>query len=119
MYNFVLSPIDPEKLISDISERVTANILKAVRNEQPTTDQPEQLLTIQEAAEFLSLTVPTMYSKVSKGELPVMKRGKRLYFSRTELMEYIKEGRKKSNAEIEQEAEAYLLNKKKGLNNGK
>lgn len=83
------------------------------------TDQPEQLLTIQEAAEFLSLTVPTMYSKVSRGELPVMKRSKRLYFSRTELMEYIKGGRKKSNAEIEQEAEAYLLNKKKRLNNGK
>ena len=119
MHNVVLSPIDPETLISSISERVTANILKAVRNEQPTTDQPEQLLTIQQAAEFLSLSVPTLYSKVSKGELPVMKRGKRLYFSRTELMEYIKEGRKKSNAEIEQEAEAYLLNNKKGLNNGK
>ena len=119
MHNFVLSPIDPEKLISSISERVTANILKAVRNEQPTTDQPEQLLTIQEAAEFLSLTVPTMYSKVSKGELPVMKRGKRLYFSRAELLEYLKAGRKKSNAEIEQEAKAYLLNNKKGLNNGK
>ena len=119
MHNLVLSPIDPETLISSISERVTANILKAVRNEQPTTDQPEQFLTIQEAAEFLSLTVPTMYSKVSKGELPVMKRSKRLYFSRTELLEYLKDGRKKSNAEIEQEAKAYLLNNKKGLNNGK
>lgn len=115
MHNFVLSPIDPEKLISSISERVTANILKAVRNEQPTTDQPEQLLTIQEAAEFLSLTVPTMYSKVSKGELPVMKRSKRLYFSRTELLDYLKDGRKKSNAEIEQEAKAYLSNNKKAL----
>lgn len=119
MHNVVLSPIDPETLISSISERVTANILKAVRNEQPTTDQPEQLLTVQEAAQFLNLTVPTIYSKVSKGELPVMKRSKRLYFSRTELLEYLKDGRKKSNAEIEQEAEAYLLNNKKGLNNGK
>mgnify|MGYP006935507335 CR=1 FL=1 len=119
MHNFVLSPIDPEKLISSISERVTANILKAVRNEQPPTDQPEQLLTIQEAAEFLSLTVPTMYSKVSKGELPVMKRSKRLYFSRTELLDYLKDGRKKSNVEIEQEVQAYLSNNKKGLNNGK
>lgn len=89
------------------------------KQEQPTTDQPEQFLTIQEAAEFLSLTVPTMYSKVSKGELPVMKRSKRLYFSRTELLEYLKGGRKKSNAEIEQEAKAYFLNNKKGLNNGK
>ena len=90
---------------------------------QPTkvepTDQPEQLLTIQEAAEFLSLTVPTMYSKVSKREIPCMKRSKRLYFSRTELLEYLKDGRKKSSAEIEQEAKAYLLNNKKGLNNGK
>ena len=111
MHNFVLSPIDPEKLISNISERVTANILKAVRNEQPPTDQTEQLLTIQEAAEFLSLSVPTLYSKVSKGELPVMKRSKRLYFSRTELLDYLKVGRKKSNAEIEQEAKAYLKNK--------
>jgi excisionase family DNA binding protein len=82
---------------------------------QPPTDQPEQLLTIQEAAEFLSLTVPTMYSKCSKGELPVMKRSKRLYFSRTELLDYLKDGRKKSNAEIEQEAKAYL--KKKGGDN--
>ena len=88
------------------------------KQEQPTTP-PEQLLTIQEAAEFLSLAVPTMYSKESKGELPVMKRSKRLYFSRTELMEYLKDGRKKSNAEIEAEAKAYLLNNKKGLNNGK
>lgn len=79
---------------------------------EPTTP-PEQLLTIQEAAEFLNLSVPTMYSKVSKNELPVMKRSKRLYFSRTELMNYIKEGRKKSNAEIEAEAEAYLSNNKK------
>ena len=112
MHNLVLSPIDPEKLITDISERVTANILKAIQGNNSTTEQPEQLLTVQEAAQFLNLTVPTMYSKVSKGELPVMKRSKRLYFSSTELMEYLKEGRKKSNAELEQEAAAYLSNKK-------
>ena len=94
-------------------------ILNTTPSRVEPTDQPEQLLTIQQAAEFLSLSVPTLYTKVSKSELPVMKRGKRLYFSRTELMDYIKEGRKKSNTEIEAEAEAYLSDKKKGLNNGK
>ena len=89
--------------------------LKNNTQEQPTTEQPEQLLTVQEAAQFLNLTVPTIYSKVSKGELPVMKRSKRLYFSSTELMEYLKEGRKKSNAEIDQEAETYLSINKKAL----
>ncbi|NLX73321.1 MAG: hypothetical protein GXY94_08455 [Bacteroidales bacterium] len=33
MHNLVLSPIDPEKLIASISEKVTANILKAVKDE--------------------------------------------------------------------------------------
>jgi excisionase family DNA binding protein len=89
--------------------------LKHKPKEVEPTEQPEQLLTIQQAAELLSLTVPTLYSKVSKGELPVMKRSKRLYFSRTELLEYLKAGRKKTNAEIEAEAETYL--KRKGGNN--
>ena len=80
------------------------------RQEKTSTIEPEKLLTIQEAARFLNLSVPTIYSKVSKGELPVMKRSKRLYFSSTELMAYVKDGRKKSNAEIDAEAESYLSN---------
>lgn len=89
--------------------------LKNNTQEQPTPDQPEQLLTIDEVATLLHLTKPTVYSKVSKNELPgVCKQGKRLYFDRQTIIDWIKQGRKKSNAEIEQEAEAYLLNNKKG-----
>lgn len=84
------------------------------KQEQP-KPEPEQLLTIKQASEFLSLSVATIYSKVSKNELPYMKRSKRLYFSRTELMDHLKQGRKKSSYEVEQEVEAYLSNKKKGL----
>ena len=65
-------------LIKEVSE------LKRIveKQEKNNTVQPEYLLTIREAAEFLSLSVPTMYFKVSKGEIPCMKRSKRLYFSR-------------------------------------
>ena len=79
--------------------------------EQPkfaNTEKPEQFLTIQEAADFMSLSVPTMYSKVSRSEIPVMKRGKRLYFSLKELTEYLRNGKKKTTAEIEAEADLYL-----------
>ena len=111
----IIVQLDSEQL----SNLIQSSVRKVLKETPPQTveptDQPEQLLTVQEAAEFLSLTVPTMYSKVSKGEISVMKRSKRLYFSRTELMEYVKAGRKKSNAEIEQEAEAYLSNNRKGL----
>jgi len=77
----------------------------------------EQLFTIQQAADFLSLAVPTIYSMVSRGELPYMKRSKRLYFSRLELINYLKAGRKKTNAETIAEAGQYLINKKKGQPN--
>jgi len=76
------------------------------------TDQPpqpqEQHFLAPEAATFLGVALPTLYSKVSRGELPYMKRGKRLHFSRTELMDYLKGGRRLTNAEIEAEAHTYL-----------
>lgn len=108
----VLISLPIEDFQTVIIDCVNSCLRNNKQESKPPTDQPERLLTVSEAAEFLNLTVPTIYSKVSKGELPVMKRGKRLYFSTSELMEYLKAGRKKSNAEIEAEAEAYL--KKKG-----
>jgi excisionase family DNA binding protein len=81
---------------------------------EASTQSSEKPLSISEAAEFLNLSVPTLYSKVSRGELPVMKRGKRLYFSLPELKDYLKAGRKKSNEEIAAEADQYLLKSKKG-----
>lgn len=101
------------KEISELKQLILNN------QNQSEPEQSEQFLSIQEAAQFLNLTVPTVYSKVSRGELPYMKRGKRLYFSNTELMDYVKAGRKVSESEIEQEAEAHLSNIKKGLRNGK
>jgi excisionase family DNA binding protein len=85
------------------------------RQEQRPTEQPEKLYTVQEAAEFLNLSVPTIYSKVSRNELPFMKRSKRLYFSNIELLKYLKEGRRRTQAELKAEAEAYCQTKKKGL----
>ena len=72
----------------------------------------EELLSVQEAADFLHLTVPTVYSKVSRGELPVMKRAKRLHFSRNDLLKYVKQGRKKTINEIEGQDISELMGKR-------
>ncbi len=72
------------------------------RHEQPPGH--EELLTISGAAKFLNLSVPTIYSKVCRKEIPVNKRGKRLYFYRSELSEWIKSGRKKTTDEIREKA---------------
>ena len=52
------------------------------------------LMNVEQAAIFLSLSVPTIYTKVSRKELPVNKRGKRLYFSKEELCAWVKSGKK-------------------------
>lgn len=64
----------------------------------------EELLNITQAAKFLNLSVPTIYSKVCRKEIPVNKRGKRLYFYASELTEWVKSGRKKTADEIREEA---------------
>jgi excisionase family DNA binding protein len=88
-FNVPLIKLEP------IFKRWIKDVLAEIQQEKTEpTEQPDKLLTIQEAAEFLNLTVPTVYSKVSKNELPVMKRSKRLYFSRNELLDYLKAGRK-------------------------
>lgn len=114
MHNMVLSPIDPEKLISQISDRVTIKILAAFPNLSEVGQNQSDLLTVNQTAQFLNLSVATIYSKVSRGELSNMKRGKRLYFSKTELLKYLEGGRRKSNSEIEAEASSFLSNQKKG-----
>jgi|SRR5690606_4290965 len=87
--------------------------LKHQPNKVEPTEQPDQLLTIDEACELLHLTKPTVYSKVSKGELPgVCKQGKRLYFDKQILINWIRSGRKLSNDEIEAQAHTYLKNKR-------
>lgn len=78
----------------------------------------ERLMTVKETAIFLNLTTSTIYTKVSQNEIPFLKRGKRLYFSNTELIDHLKQGRGKTLKEAEQEADAYLSNTKKRLKNG-
>ena len=68
-------------------------------------DNEEELLTIEGAAKLLNLSVATIYTKVCKNEIPVNKQGKRLYFYKVELLNWIKSGRIKTITEIQQEVE--------------
>jgi excisionase family DNA binding protein len=104
---FVMSSVPLRQLQTMIGIAVREAI-KEIPSPAYNATPSDRLLNIREAADFLSLTVPTMYSKVSKGELPVMKQGKRLYFSQKELTDYVKDGKRKSTAEIEAEAETYI-----------
>lgn len=104
-------PNQVRMLTNEVRELKSLMLKKA----EAQSTKTEQLLTIKEASEFLKLSVPTLYSKVSRNQIPYMKQGKRLYFSSTELMNFIKQGRRKTDVEIQAEADTYLSNKRKGL----
>lgn len=104
-FTFDQLPADVNRLFQKM-ESIEKMLL--YQNQNP--EQPDQRLNVKEAAEFLGITVPTIYSKNSKGELPACKApgGKRLFFFRSDLVKYLKQGRQKTTLEIEAEAETYL-----------
>jgi len=73
-------------------------------------NQPEQELPINitKAAEHINLAVPTLYSLVSRREIPFNKKGKRLYFLKSELTAWIRSGRRKTIAESQANPESHL-----------
>lgn len=93
------------KLIQKV-ENLESLLLDQTQNKE--REDEDKLFTVLEAAQFLNLKTSTIYSKVSRGELPVMKRSKRLYFSKIELLSYLKQGRKLSNSQVDQKVGKYL-----------
>ncbi|WP_299287851.1 helix-turn-helix domain-containing protein [uncultured Mucilaginibacter sp.] len=98
--------------VSKLYERLII-IEQLLLNKQESAPEQDEIFSVEKAAQFLNLSIPTVYSKVSRKELPVNKQGKRLYFYRSELVEWIKAGRKKTVAELQQEATDHLTDRKK------
>ncbi len=57
------------------------------------------------AVQITGKSKPTIYSLCHNRLIPHSKRGKKLYFSRTELTEWLKSGKRKTQAEIAFDAE--------------
>ena len=68
-------------------------------------EDQDGLLNIEQASKLLNLSVSTIYSKVCRKEIPVNKQGKRIYFYRHELMQWIKSGRVRTYSEIKSDIE--------------
>jgi excisionase family DNA binding protein len=71
-------------------------------------DLSEQVFTVDECATFLDLSKPTIYAKISKGELPTIKKQKRCYFLKSDLIDYLKKDSVQTNLETQDEISAIL-----------
>ena len=62
---------------------------------------PSPKKSIDEVALFLKLSKPTIYGFCSSRKIPYSKKGKRLYFNKTEINEWIIQDRKKTLVEMQ------------------
>lgn len=110
--------MESNQITFDSLPRAMASLFEEVKQikslilETSTKDTGDQFLTIQEVEEFLHVKRQTIYSYVSKGLIPKKKKAGRLYFSKSELIQWIKEGNKRS-FDVEEEAKKIMVKRKR------
>ncbi|MCX7928991.1 MAG: helix-turn-helix domain-containing protein [Patescibacteria group bacterium] len=97
---------DFEQLLKDVQE------IKTMLYEKVT--EQDEIMNVQEVAKLLNLNESAIYHKVCYKQIPYMKQGKKLLFSKKELMEWLKSSRAKTLNELENETNDY--DKKRRVN---
>lgn len=82
-----------------VIENIINQILVAKQERVEKPSEPEYM-NLKQAAKYLDLSTSTMYSYCQKQIIPHFKIRKRLYFSKEQLIEFIKSGARKTNADI-------------------
>lgn len=88
--NLILTQIDKEELNQLIQAAVKDALKQTESQEQPKSD----ILSVRQVCQLLNLTPATIYNLVCQRKIPNSKVGKRLFFNRSELMEWIKSGKR-------------------------
>ncbi len=104
--------------IDDIT-RAIRNELKAYFAEIEGTEREDEIGGIELAIELTGLAKPTIYGLVSERKIPHSKRGKKLYFSRFELLEWLTNGKRKTRDEIAVEAANFDVKRKEAIPSAK
>lgn len=104
--------------IDDIA-RAIRNELRGYFEQQEEKEREDEFGGIELAIELTGLAKPTIYGLVSERKIPHSKRGKKLYFSRKELLVWLTNGKRKTQDEIADEAANFDVKRKEAIPSGK
>ena len=95
------------QLNEDELRTLILEVLESYSSSEQVSTKPEadDIGGIEVAMEVTGLSKATIYSRCSLRTLPHRKKGKKLYFSRKELEEWIESGRRKTRTEITSDKE--------------
>lgn len=84
-----------------IDLRHTINMLiDYIQKNEPPKDEKSEYGGMELAIEITHLSKPTIYRKVRENSIPYSRIGRRLIFSRTDLMKWIEDNRVETNNEV-------------------
>ena len=98
--------------VSEINAKVD-KLLTLYENIKGFETNPDEVFNIVQAAKYLNLSVFALRGKIQRGDIPFTKDGRRIFFVKSVLKEWVKNGTKKTARQLEMEAENYLSNRKK------
>ena len=109
MNNIVLSTRNIDDFITDLANEVVRKI-NLENTLKPSEPQPEIELPIliDEVVPITGFTKPTIYRNCQQNTIPYSKKNGRLFFFKSEIIAWIKEGKQKTIKELQVEANAYL-----------
>ena len=101
---------NPFEILNERLERIE-NLLQKIYNRDFVSkpiDEPSKIMTTKTVAAYLSVTTSCIYKLTSSREIPHSKRGKRLYFQKNEIDNWVMENKCLTNKDIKDMADDYL-----------
>ena len=94
-------------------EEVLQELRMQIQTPQETPES--DLLSIAQASDLLGIAKNTIYGLSSESKIPVIKKGKRLCFSKKELLEWLRSGRRATIDEIASQPVLPLYQKRRAM----
>jgi len=104
----------------ELNKQIYTDVLASIQQpkQEVEKEKEEEILDIKQTAKLLNHAVATIYSLTSRMEIPYFKMQghKKIYFKRSVLLEWLDDGRRKTKKKSKNDAETYLIKRKKNIN---
>lgn len=112
---FVIDGIDDDFsnlvfVVEELKDKIDLLLSQQKLSEPPLVQEilDKEYLSVNEAATLLGYTKSTIYTKICRGQLPYIKYGKHVKLEKTELLKYMKSGKRLTSEQLIAAAKNFL-----------
>jgi excisionase family DNA binding protein len=100
---------NPFEIILQKLEKIEKSIEELKDKKIETSSNKLEMFNTTEVAAYIKLAVPSVYGLVHRNKIPVCKKGKKLYFIKSDIDKWILEGHIKTTSELNRIADEYIM----------